>query len=154
MKELDKIDFRILKILQKNARIPMTELAEKVGLSTTPVTERVRRLEREHYITGYHAHLNPHLLGKPLLVFVELKLQSKSGNIFEDFKKEVLKIPQIMECHLVSGEYDYLIKVRLHDMSAYRDMLGNILLQLPAASESRSYVVMEEVKENTVLYLD
>lgn len=87
MKELDKIDFRILKILQQNARIPMTELAEKVGLSSTPVTERVCRLEREHYISGYHAHLNPHLLGKPPLVFVELKLQSKSGNIFEDFKK-------------------------------------------------------------------
>ncbi|WP_192882475.1 Lrp/AsnC ligand binding domain-containing protein, partial [Neisseria meningitidis] len=88
---------------------------------------------------------------KILVTYVIAKV---SGNIFEDFKKEVLKIPQIMECHLVSGEYDYLIKVRLPDMSAYRDMLGNILLQLPAASESRSYVVMEEVKENPVLDLD
>ena len=151
MKELDKIDLKILKLLQQNARIPMTELAEKVGLSTTPVTERVRRLERDNLITGYHAHLNPHALGQSLLVFVELKLRSKSGNIFEDFKREVLKIPQILECHLVSGEYDYLIKVRLPNMSAYRDMLGNILLQLPAAAESRSYVVMEEVKEEVVL---
>ena len=150
-KELDKTDLKILKLLQQNARIPMTELAEKVGLSTTPVTERVRRLERDNLITGYHAHLNPHALGQSLLVFVELKLRSKSGNIFEDFKREVLKIPQILECHLVSGEYDYLIKVRLPNMSAYRDMLGNILLQLPAASESRSYVVMEEVKEEVVL---
>lgn len=151
MKELDKTDLKILKLLQQNARIPMTELAEKVGLSTTPVTERVRRLERDNLITGYHAHLNPHALGQSLLVFVELKLRSKSGNIFEDFKREVLKIPQILECHLVSGEYDYLIKVRLPNMSAYRDMLGNILLQLPAASESRSYVVMEEVKEEVIL---
>ena len=151
MKELDKTDLKILKLLQQNARIPMTELAEKVGLSTTPVTERVRRLERDNLITGYHAHLNPHALGQSLLVFVELKLRSKSGNIFEDFKREVLKIPQIFECHLVSGEYDYLIKVRLPNMSAYRDMLGNILLQLPAAAESRSYVVMEEVKEEVVL---
>ena len=151
MKELDKTDLKILKLLQQNARIPMTELAEKVGLSTTPATERVRRLERDNLITGYHAHLNPHALGQSLLVFVELKLRSKSGNIFEDFKREVLKIPQILECHLVSGEYDYLIKVRLPNMSAYRDMLGNILLQLPAASESRSYVVMEEVKEEVVL---
>ena len=151
MKELDKTDLKILKLLQQNARIPMTELAEKVGLSTTPVTERVRRLERDNLITGYHAHLNPHALGQSLWVFVELKLRSKSGNIFEDFKHEVLKIPQILECHLVSGEYDYLIKVRLPNMSAYRDMLGNILLQLPAASESRSYVVMEEVKEEVVL---
>ena len=154
MKELDKTDLKILKFLQQNARIPMTELAEKVGLSTTPVTERVKRLERDNFITGYHARLNPKLLGKGLLILVELKLRSKSGNIFEDFRREVMRIPQILECHLVSGEYDYLIKVRLPDMSAYRDMLGNILLHLPAAAESRSYVVMEEVKEETVLDLD
>lgn len=154
MKQLDKTDLKILKLLQQNARIPMTELAEKVGLSTTPVTERVRRLERDHFITGYHARLNPHALGQSLLVFVEIKLRSKSGNIFEDFRREVAHIPQILECHLVSGEYDYLIKVRLPDMSAYRDMLGNILLQLPAAAESRSYVVMEEVKEMPMLDLD
>ena len=154
MKELDKTDRKILKLLQQNARIAMTELAEKVGLSTTPVTERVRRLEREGIISGYHARLNPHALGQSLLVFVEIKLRSKSGNIFEDFRREVALSPQIMECHLVSGEYDYLIKVRLPDMSAYRDMRGNILLQLPAAAESRSYVVMEEVKEEMMLTLD
>ncbi|EFI24819.1 leucine-responsive regulatory protein [Neisseria sp. oral taxon 014 str. F0314] len=154
MKDLDKIDLKILKLLQQNARIPMTELAEKVGLSTTPVTERVKRLERDNIISGYHARLNPHAVGQSLLVFVEIKLRSKSGNIFEDFRREVTRIPQILECHLVSGEYDYLIKVRLPDMSAYRDMLGNILLQLPAAAESRSYVVMEEVKEGLMLDLD
>ena len=154
MKDLDKIDLKILKLLQQNARIPMTELAEKVGLSTTPLTERVKRLERDNIISGYHARLNPHAVGQSLLVFVEIKLRSKSGNIFEDFRREVTRIPQILECHLVSGEYDYLIKVRLPDMSAYRDMLGNILLQLPAAAESRSYVVMEEVKEGLMLDLD
>lgn len=154
MKDLDKIDLKILKLLQQNARIPMTELAEKIGLSTTPVTERVKRLERDNIISGYHARLNPHAVGQSLLVFVEIKLRSKSGNIFEDFRREVTRIPQILECHLVSGEYDYLIKVRLPDMSAYRDMLGNILLQLPAAAESRSYVVMEEVKEGLMLDLD
>ena len=154
MKDLDKIDLKILKLLQQNARIPMTELAGKVGLSTTPVTERVKRLERDNIISGYHARLNPHAVGQSLLVFVEIKLRSKSGNIFGDFRREVTRIPQILECHLVSGEYDYLIKVRLPDMSAYRDMLGNILLQLPAAAESRSYVVMEEVKEGLMLDLD
>ena len=154
MHACDKIDLKILTLLQKNARITMTELAESVGLSTTPVTERVRRMERDGVISGYHARLNPHALGQSLLVFVEIKLRSKSGNIFEDFRREVALIPQIMECHLVSGEYDYLIKVRLPDMSAYRDMLGNILLQLPAAAESRSYVVMEEVKEDMLLTLD
>lgn len=149
----DKIDRKILQQVQANARITMTELAQAVGLSTTPVTERLRRLEREGVIMGYHARLNPKPLGQRLLVFVEIKLRSKSGNIFEEFRREVMQIPQILECHLVSGEYDYLLKIRLPDMSAYRDMLGNILLQLPAAAESRSYVVMEEVKEIGGLWL-
>ncbi len=154
MKHLDKIDMKILAILQKNARISMTELAELVGLSTTPVTERVRRLEREQVITGYFTRINPQKVNQSLLVFVEIKLRSKSGNIFDEFRREVMQIPEILECHLVSGEYDYLIKARLPDMHAYRDMLGSILLQLPAAAESRSYVVMEEVKELMTLSLN
>lgn len=149
---LDKVDRKILQFLQGNGRMSMTELAEWVGMSVSPVTERVRRLEREGVITGYSARLNPQALGLGLLVFVEIKLRSKSGNIFDDFRREVAKVPQILECYLVSGEYDYLLKLRLPDMAAYRDMLGNILLQLPAAAESRSYVVMEEAKESTALH--
>lgn len=151
MKTLDKTDQKILSILQQNARISMTELAERVGLSTTPITERVKRMEREDIIKGYFTQVNPQAVGQNLLVFVEIKLTAKSGDIFEEFRREVLKFPQILECHLVSGEYDYLIKARLNDMSQYRSMLSSILLQLPAARESRSYVVMEEVKESFVL---
>lgn len=153
MKELDKIDFRILKILQQNARIPMTELAEKVGLSSTPVTERVCRLSGNIIFPAITPISIP-ICWENRHWFCRAEAAIQIGQYFRRFQKEVLKIPQIMECHLVSGEYDYLIKVRLPDMSAYRDMLGNILLQLPAASESRSYVVMEEVKENPVLDLD
>ncbi|HJV06658.1 MAG TPA: winged helix-turn-helix transcriptional regulator [Chromobacteriaceae bacterium] len=152
-KQLDKIDLKILRLLQKNGRIAMTELAEKVGLSTTPCTERVRRLERDGIIEGYYARLNPHAMGNSLLVFVEIKLAAKSGNIFDAFRREIQNIPEILECHLVSGEYDYLIKARLPDMSLYRKLLGDILLQLPSANESRSYVVMEEVKETLMLPL-
>ncbi|KJV31257.1 AsnC family transcriptional regulator [Aquitalea magnusonii] len=152
-RELDKIDLKILKWLQKNGRIAMTELAEKVGLSTTPCTERVRRLERDGVIEGYYARLNPHAMGASLLVFVEIKLSAKSGNIFDAFRREIQNIPEILECHLVSGEYDYLIKARIPDMSMYRKLLGEILLQLPNANESRSYVVMEEVKETHMLAL-
>ena len=129
----------------------MTELAEQVGLSTTPCTERVRRLEREGVIEGYSARVNPKALGLPLLVFVEIKLASKSGDIFEAFRREVLKLPQILDCHLVSGDFDYLIKARIPDMSQYRELLGDILLKLPQAEESRSYIVMEEVKETLEL---
>lgn len=150
---LDKVDLKILQYLQNNGRISLTELAEKVGLSTTPCTERVRRLEREGVIEGYYARLNPQMLNANLLVFVEIKLSAKSGDIFDAFRREVQSIPEILECHLVSGEFDYLIKARIPDMSMYRELLGNILLQLPAANESRSYVVMEEIKETLSLSL-
>ena len=154
MRELDRLDRKILDLLQKNGRLPITELAEKVGLSSTPCTERVHRLEREGVITGYHAHVNPVALGKPLLVFVEIKLSAKSGDVFDKVKKEMMFIPEVMECHLVSGEFDYLIKARISQMTEYRRLLGNILLKLPGAAESRSSVVMEEVKETLYLPTD
>ena len=147
----DKIDLKILQHLQNNGRISLTELAEKIGLSTTPCTERVRRLERAGVIEGYYTRLNPQMLNASLLVFVEIKLSAKSGDIFDAFRREVQLIPEIQECHLVSGEFDYLIKARIPDMSMYRELLGNILLKLPAANESRSYVVMEEIKETLEL---
>ena len=147
MRELDRVDRKILDLLQKNGRMAMNELADKVGLSATPCTERVRRLEREGVITGYHARVDPAAVGRPLLVFVELKLSAKSGEVFDKVKKEMLFIPEVMECHLVSGDFDYLIKARIAQMGEYRRLLGNILLRLPAAAQSRSSVVMEEVKE-------
>ncbi|MBB5018404.1 Lrp/AsnC family leucine-responsive transcriptional regulator [Chitinivorax tropicus] len=150
-KALDRIDRKILRILQKEGRIAVTDLAERVGLSTTPCSERVKRLERDGVIMGYYARLNPAAMGASLLVFVELRLSSKSDEIFEAFRREVLKLPEIMECHLVSGDFDYLIKARIADMSLYRKLLGDILLRLPGATESRSYVVMEEVKEGLEL---
>jgi Lrp/AsnC family leucine-responsive transcriptional regulator len=153
VKELDRIDLKILDILQTDARIPITELAERVGLSVTPCGERVKNLEKEGIILGYHARLNPHALSLGLLVFVELKLSTKSGAIFSKFKQEILKLPSVLECHLVSGDFDYLIKARIAQMSDYRTLLGDILLALPGAQESRSYIVMEEVKENFALQL-
>ncbi|MDQ0978032.1 Lrp/AsnC family leucine-responsive transcriptional regulator [Pseudomonas synxantha] len=107
-RELDKIDRNILRILQTDGRISFTELGEKVGLSTTPCTERVRRLEREGIIMGYNARLNPQHLKGSLLVFVEISLDYKSGDTFEEFRRAVLKLPHVLECHLVSGDFDYL----------------------------------------------
>jgi Lrp/AsnC family transcriptional regulator, leucine-responsive regulatory protein len=148
VRELDRIDLKILSILQDNARIPITELAERIGLSVTPCGERVKALEKEGVILGYHTHLDPHSLGLGLLVFVELKLSTKSSAIFSKFKKEIIKLPNVLECHLVSGDFDYLIKARIAQMTDYRKLLGDILLTLPGAQESRSYIVMEEVKES------
>jgi Lrp/AsnC family transcriptional regulator, leucine-responsive regulatory protein len=153
-RELDVIDLNLVRALQEHGRISMTELAEKVGLSVTPCTERVKRLERERFILGYHARLNPHAFGQNLLVFVEIKLAAKSGAMFESFKREVRKLPNVLECHLVSGEFDYLIKARIPEMNAYRRLLGDMLLSLPGARESRSYIVMEEIKESLALTID
>jgi Lrp/AsnC family leucine-responsive transcriptional regulator len=147
IRELDNIDRKILRIIQREGRISFVELGEKVGLSTTPCMERVRRLEREKFILGYGARLNPQKLQANLLVFVEISLESKSASIFDDFRRAVSKLPLVQECHLVSGDFDYLIKARISEMASYRILLGDILLKLPGVRESKSYIVMEEIKE-------
>ncbi|OGB68396.1 MAG: AsnC family transcriptional regulator [Burkholderiales bacterium RIFOXYC12_FULL_65_23] len=151
MPELDRLDRKILDALQRNGRITMTELGEQIGLSTSPCAERVRRLERQGVITGYHARVNPQAIGRTLLVFVEITLTSKSGDVFEAVRREMLYLPEVMECHLVSGSFDYLVKARLHAMSDYRDLLGSILKKIPVPAQSHSYVVMEEIKESSYL---
>lgn len=151
MHEFDRIDRKILDVLQRNARISITDLAQEVGLSATPCAERVRRLERDGVITGYHARVSPRALGKNLLVFLEIKLAAKSDEVFEKIRRELQRMPDVMECHLVSGDFDYLVKARLAEMNDYRRLLGEILNRLPGSAESRSYVVMEEIKETFYL---
>ena len=153
MPELDRLDRKILDALQRNGRMSMTDLGEHIGLSTSPCSERVRRLERQGVITGYHARVNPQAIGRTLLVFVEITLTSKSGEVFEAVRREMLYLPEVMECHLVSGSFDYLVKARLHAMSDYRDLLGSILKKIPVPAQSHSYVVMEEIKESSYLSL-
>ena len=115
---LDRVDRHILELLQHDGRISMTDLADKVGLTVTPCIERVRRLEREGVITGYYARVNPAALGAALLVFVEISLTHKSARSFEDFRKEILSIAHVQECHLVSGDFDYMVKARIREISA------------------------------------
>ena len=148
---LDKLDRHILRILQVEGRISMKDLGERVGLSVTPCIERVKRMERDGVISGYSARVDPASLGATLLVFVEITLNQKSATAFEQFRREVLRIPEVQECHLVSGDFDYLIKARIHEMAEYRKLLGDMLLELPGAAQSKSYVVMEEIKETLVL---
>src|SRR5690606_32238198 len=151
MHEFDRVDRKILDILQRDGRISITDLAQEVGLSATPCAERVRRLERNGVIMGYHARISPQALGKTLLVFLEIKLSVKSDDVFEKIRKELDGMPDVLECHLVSGDFDYLVKARLAEMNDYRRLLGDILQRLPASAESRSYVVMEEIKETFYL---
>lgn len=152
-KSLDRIDLRILDELQTNARITITDLSQSIGLSATPCSERVKALERLGYIESYGAKLNPQLLDLGLLVFVEITLTRTSADVFAEFSEAAVKLPQVLECHLVSGNFDYLLKARVADIAAYRKLLGETLLTLPSVSGSRTYVVMEEVKEAQALPL-
>ena len=151
--DIDRIDRRILDVLQRDGRISNLKLAEAVALSPTAVLARVQRLTRAGYILGYEARLNPLLLGAGMLVFVEVLLDRTSANVFEQFKAAVQVRAEIMECHLVAGGFDYLLKIRCADMNAYRQFSGDVLWQLPGVRETRTYAVMEEVKNSTALAL-
>lgn len=150
-RKLDRTDRLILKYLQEDGRISNVALAKKVNLSPTPCLERVRRLERHGYIRGYTALLDAAMVEAGLLVFVEIDLLRTSPDAFRDFRRAAQKLPELLECHLVSGNFDYLLKARVRNMQEYRNLLGEKILALPGVSDSRSYVVMEEVKESTVL---
>ena len=149
--QLDNLDKNILRELQDNGRISNVELSKRVGLSPTPCLNRVKRLEKIGCIEQYTVKVNSAYLNASLLVFVELRLERTSIDSFDNFRRAVLKLPQIMECHLVSGDFDYLLKARVADMQAYRKLLGETLLSLPHVNSSRSYMVMEEVKESEAI---
>ncbi|MBB1316965.1 leucine-responsive transcriptional regulator Lrp [Shewanella sp. SR43-4] len=153
VKDLDRIDRNILNELQLDGRISNVELSKRVGLSPTPCLERVKRLEKQGFISGYTALVNPHFLGASLLVFVEITLNRDTPDIFDRFNRAVQLLDDIQECHLVSGDFDYLLKTRVSDMSAYRRLLGETLLKLPSISDTRTYVVMEEVKQTNKVAL-
>ncbi len=153
MTEFDKFDRRILAILQVDGRVSTVELAERVGLSPTTTGERLRRLQKDGYITGFGARLDPHRLGFGLLVFVEVLLDKTTPDVFDKFAQAVRDMPEVLECHMVAGGFDYLVKTRVADMASYRRFLGDILLSLPGVRETRTYAVMEEVKNDSPLPL-
>jgi Lrp/AsnC family leucine-responsive transcriptional regulator len=148
---LDKTDRRILRVLQSDGRISNLKLAEAVHLSPAAVLERVKRLQREGFILGYEARLNPARLGAGLLVFVEILLDRTVHDVMQSFKAAVQVRPEILEAHLVAGGFDYLLKTRVADMAAYREFIGSVIWTLPGVRETRTYVVMEEVKNSTML---
>ncbi|SFM41684.1 Lrp/AsnC ligand binding domain-containing protein [Variovorax sp. OV329] len=150
---LDRLDLRILSALQSDGRMANLKLAQAVGLSPTAALARVQRLTREGYILGYEARLNPMKLGAGMLVFVEVLLDRTTPNVFDEFKAAVQVQPEIMECHMVAGGFDYLLKTRSADMNHYRRFAGSVLWQLPGVRETRTYAVMEEVKNSAKLAL-
>ncbi|WP_300717168.1 Lrp/AsnC ligand binding domain-containing protein [Hydrogenophaga sp.] len=151
--EPDRIDLKILKLLQSDGRITNLKLAEAVALSPTAVLARTQRLQRDGFILGYEARLNPLKLGRGMMVFVEVLLDRTTPNVFNEFKAAVQVRDEIMECHMVAGGFDYLLKTRMADMAAYREFAGSVLWQLPGVRETRTYAVMEEVKNSSQLPL-
>jgi Lrp/AsnC family leucine-responsive transcriptional regulator len=154
IQKLDRTDIQILNEMQRDGRLSNLELSKRVNLSPTPCLNRVRRLEREGYIIGYGAFVDPAKLGASMLVFVEVTLERTNEDVFENFKTAVEKTPEVLECHMLSGGFDYLIKARVRDMAAYREFLGKSLISLPNVRASNTYVVMEEVKSTTAIFVD
>ncbi|MDR3506940.1 MAG: Lrp/AsnC ligand binding domain-containing protein [Caulobacteraceae bacterium] len=148
---LDETDRRILRVLQADGRVTNAELAKRCNLSPAACFDRVRRLRERGVIAGYAALLDPAKVDRALLIFVEVLLDRTTADVFDAFASAVRVSPEILECHMVAGGFDYLIKARVRDMDAYRAFLGDILVRMPGVRETRTYAVLEEIKHTVVL---
>lgn len=148
---LDEADRRLLRILQEDGRITNQELAARCNMSPSSCLERMRKLRERGFILGYAALLDPERLGQPLLVFVEVVLDRTTGDVFRQFAEAVRQRPEVLECHMVAGGFDYLLKLRMADMGAYRIFLAETLSEMPGVRETRTYPVMENVKSTTAI---
>lgn len=153
IKPLDRIDRVILSTLQADGRISNVELAKKVNLSASPCLDRVKRLETEGYIERYGAFLSASKLNFGMTAFVQVTLKRTTSDTFRVFKKEVVTIKEIVECHLIAGGYDYLLRIRFADMEGYRLILEKIA-ELPAIAQTSTYMVTEHIKYDSGIPLD
>ncbi|GAA5068857.1 Lrp/AsnC ligand binding domain-containing protein [Roseibacterium beibuensis] len=144
---LDLFDRKILAVLSRDGRLPITEIAREVGLSKSPTQARVRRLEREGYILGYRALLDPAKLDREHVAFVEVRLTDTREAALSAFNAAVRAAPEIEQCHLIAGQFDYLLKIRCRDMRAYRDILAEVVSNLPYLSSTSTHVSMQAVKD-------
>lgn len=150
---LDATDRKILHALVENARISITDLARRVGLSKTPVAARIKAMEEMGLITGYRATLSPLKLGLSHVTYVEVRLSDTRQKALEQFNAAVRAIPEVEECYMIAGGFDYLLKVRSRDMADYRQVMGAQLSTLPHVAATSSYVAMEAVVEQSWLSL-
>ncbi|MEZ5555760.1 Lrp/AsnC ligand binding domain-containing protein [Haliea sp.] len=149
---LDKTDLLILSLLQGEGRMSNVDLARRVNLSASPCLERVRRLEATGLIEGYSARLNAPALGYGTSAFIQVTLDRTTAEVFDRFRDAVITIPEVAECHMVAGGFDYLLKLRLTGMDAYRAVLTRIV-DLPGVAQTHTYVVIEAIKQDTGLPL-
>jgi len=149
--DMDKIDRKILQTLQLDARMTMTDLSQRVGLSKTPCLERVRRLQATGVIRGFHALLDPDKLDAGHVSFVQVTLDDTTSQALEKFNEAVKKLPAIQACHMIAGGFDYLLKVRTHDIQSYRHVLGEGIAKLPHVQQTSTFVVMETVLDSAAV---
>jgi Lrp/AsnC family leucine-responsive transcriptional regulator len=149
--KLDPTDRRILMELQNDGRMTNQDLAKRIHLSPAACFDRVKRLRERGVIKSYSAILDPVEIGLPLIIFVEVHMERASKEAFDSFAVAVRRVPEVLECHLVAGGFDYLIKARMRSMESYRAFLGETLLQFPGVRQTRTYAVLEEVKSTTHL---
>lgn len=147
--DLDAFDRKILDVLSREGRLSVVDIAARIGLSKSPVQARLKRLEQSGVILGYRAMVDPIRLGRDHVAFVEVKLNDTKESALAAFNAAVAGMPQIVECHMIAGAFDYLLKVRTTDMAAYRTVLGEQISSLPHVAQTSTYVAMQAVKELT-----
>ncbi len=149
--KLDPIDYKILQQLQQDSKITNKKLSTKLNLSVTAIYERIRRLERNKVINGYVSLVNPEEVEKAFMVLCQIKLVQHTKAYMVKFEAEVAKLPEVMECYHVSGEYDYNLKVRVKDMEAYREFMVTKLTTLEHIGSTQSTFIINQVKNTTAL---
>ncbi len=151
---LDKIDLKILRTLQENAKITNLQLSSEIGLSPAPTLERVKKLERQKLIKGYHAQLNAEMVGIGISAIIQITLTRQIENAISNFKKEIIKIPEIMECYQVTGNADYVITVMLKDMRAFEELISQKLSKMEEIGQMQTMVILSKIKDSKVLPLN
>lgn len=146
--KLDHFDVKILDALARDGRLTLTELASRVGLSKSPCQTRLKRLQHEGYILGFRAVLNPARLNRDHVAFVEVTLSDTRENALQAFNKAVASVPEIEQCHMIAGSFDYLLKIRTDNIRTYRKILGETISNLPFVANSSTHVSMEAVKDH------
>lgn len=154
MKKIDDIDCQILMLLQKDGRITIKEMAAQLGMSTTPIFERTKKLEKAGIISHYAAVLNADKLGKKLYAFAHITLKNHNKELVQRFTEEIEKIPQVMECHYVTGNSDFILKILLNDMEKYREFVMNSIFEMNNIAKVETFLSLSVLKSSNVISVE
>jgi Lrp/AsnC family leucine-responsive transcriptional regulator len=149
-RQMDKFDRAILQELSRDGRLPVTELASRIGLSKTPCQNRLKRLVEEGFIQGFKAILDPVKLDRQHVAFTEVRLSNTTEKALTAFNQAVICVPEIESCHMIAGAFDYLLKVRTRNVSDYRRVLGEVISALPYVASTSTHVSMQSVKDSVI----